>query len=97
MEQELVRENIINELYEGELTFEHADPTKKYLIVIKFLDGSKREFVGPDNKPLELEKEVMLGKEEGKVHLVLKGTKTMFKHIQKLKDVRVTAEIIDKN
>lgn len=95
-EQEVVKEEAINEIYEGELAFEHANPTKNYLITIKVLDEDNREFVGPDNNALKLEEEVILGKEKGKIHLVLKGTKPMVEHIQKLKNVQVSADMTEK-
>nr|WP_254005531.1 hypothetical protein [Enterococcus gallinarum] len=94
--QESHQETGINELYRGELDFQHADPTKPYLITVQFIDKEKREFVGPDKQPLRLEKEVTLGKEQGTVFLVVKGNKPMLAHIQKLKDVQVSASLKEK-
>ncbi|MGQ5519979.1 hypothetical protein ACULLB_09800 [Enterococcus gallinarum] len=94
--QESQQEITINELYRGELDFQHAYPTKPYLITVQFIDKEKREFFGPDKQPLRLEKEVTLGKEQGTVFLVVKGNKPMLAHIQKLKDVQVSASLKEK-
>lgn len=94
--QESQQETTVNELYRGELDFQHADPTKSYLITVRFIDKEKREFFGPDKQPLRLEKEVTLGKEQGIVFLVVKGNKPMLAHIQKLKDVQVSASLKEK-
>lgn len=95
-QEERQQETTINELYQGELDFQHADPTKPYLITVQFIDKEKREFFGPDKQPLQLEKEITLGKEQGTVFLVVKGNKPMLAHIQKLKDVQVSASLKEK-
>ncbi|MCO5478357.1 hypothetical protein ACK4CS_01210 [Enterococcus gallinarum] len=94
--QKSQQETTINELYRGELDFQHANPTKPYLITVQFIDKEKREFVGPDKQSLHLEKEVTLGKEQGTVFLVVKGNKPMLAHIQQLKDVQVSASLKEK-
>lgn len=95
-QEESQQETTINELYRGELDFQHADPTKPYLITVQFTDKEKREFLGPDKQPLRLEKEVTLGKEQGIAFLAVKGNKPMLAHIQKLKDVQVSASLKEK-
>ncbi|OOG23510.1 hypothetical protein BZK37_17300 [Enterococcus casseliflavus] len=95
-QEESQQETAINELYRGKLDFQHADPTKPYLITVQFIDKEKREFFGPDKQPLQLEKEITLGKEQGTVFLVVKGNKPMLAHIQKLKDVQVSASLKEK-
>ncbi|OTO02274.1 hypothetical protein [Enterococcus sp. 5B3_DIV0040] len=95
-QEESQQETTINELYRGELDFQHADPTKPYLLTVQFIDKEKREFVGPDKQPLHLEKEIILGKEQGTVFLVVKGNKPMVAHIQRLNDVQVSASLKEK-
>ena len=95
-QEESQQKTTINELYRGKLDFQHADPTKPYLITVQFIDKEKREFVGPDKQPLHLEKEVTLGKEQGIAFLAVKGNKPMLAHIQKLKDAQVSASLKEK-
>lgn len=95
-QEESQQETTINELYRGKLDFQHADPTKPYLLMVCFIDKEKREFFGPDKQPLRLEKEITLGKEHGTVFLVVKGNKPMLAHIQQLKDVQVSASLKEK-
>ncbi|OTN93620.1 hypothetical protein [Enterococcus faecium] len=82
-----------NELYQGDLSFTHADPKKKYLLTIRLIDKANHEYAGPDKKPLKREKEVVLGKTEGVVHVVVKANRPMFEHIQNLKETQVSATL----
>lgn len=86
----------VNELYQGDLSFEHADPEKTYLLSIQLLDKAYHEYVGPDKKPLKKEKELVLGKSEGVVHVVVKANSPMLTHIQHLKDIQVSASLKEK-
>ncbi|MDT2688578.1 hypothetical protein P7E23_19380, partial [Enterococcus gallinarum] len=61
-----------NELYQGDLSFEYADPEKPYVLMIWFIDKANHEYVGSDKKPLKREKELILGKAKGVVHVVVK-------------------------
>ena len=78
----------VNELYQGDLSFEHANPEKTYLLSIQLLDKTNHEYVGPDKKPLKREKELVLGKSKGVVHVIVKANSPMLTHIQHLKDVQ---------
>ncbi|GAB7305316.1 MULTISPECIES: hypothetical protein [Bacillota] len=82
-----------NELYQGDLSFEHADPGKQYLLTIRFIDKMNHEYTGPDKKPLKREKKLILGKTKGVVHVVVKANRSMLTHIQKLKDIQVSATL----
>ncbi|MBO6419936.1 hypothetical protein [Enterococcus gallinarum] len=85
-----------NELYQGDLSFEYADPEKPYVLMIWFIDKANHEYVGPDKKPLKREKEWILGKAKGVVHVVVKANRPMLTHIQKLKDIQVSMTLKEK-
>ncbi|MFD2390561.1 hypothetical protein [Enterococcus gallinarum] len=85
-----------NELYQGDLSFEYADPEKPYVLMIWFIDKANHEYVGPDKKPLKREKELILGKAKGVVHVVVKANRPMLTHIQKLKDIQVSMTLKEK-
>ncbi|MGH0007834.1 MULTISPECIES: hypothetical protein [Enterococcus] len=82
-----------NELYQGDPSFEHADPGKQYLLMIRLIDKMNHEYAGPDKKPLKREKKLILGKTKGVVHVVVKANRSMLTHIQKLKDIQVSATL----
>ncbi|OTO01267.1 hypothetical protein [Enterococcus sp. 5B3_DIV0040] len=94
--QESQQETTINEFYRGKLEFQQADPAKSYVVTIRLVDKEGHEFLGPDQKNLTLEKEVVLGKEQGIIFIVVKGNKPMLAHIQKLNDVQVSASLKEK-
>ncbi|EGO8634331.1 hypothetical protein QL852_002818 [Enterococcus faecalis] len=83
----------VNELYQGDISFEHANPEKTYLLSIQLLDKKNHEYVGPDKKPLKREKELVLGKSKGVVHVIVKANSPMLTHIQHLKDVQVSVSL----
>ena len=85
-----------NVLYQGDLSFEYADPEKPYVLTIRFIDKANHEYVGPDKKPLKREKELILGKAKGVVHVVVKANRPMLTHIQKLKDIQVSMTLKEK-
>lgn len=85
-----------NELYQGDLSFEYADPEKPYVLMIWFIDKANHEYVGPDKKPLKREKELILGKAKGVIHVVVKANRPMLTHIQKLKDIQVSMKLKEK-
>ena len=86
-----------NELYQGDLSFEYADPEKPYVLTIRFIDKANHEYVGPDKKPLKREKELILGKAKGVVHVVVKANRSMLTHIHKLKDIQVSMTLNERN
>lgn len=86
-----------NELYQGDLSFEYADPEKPYVLTIRFIDKANHEYVGPDKKPVKREKELILGKAKGVVHVVVKANRSMLTHIQKLKDIQVSMTLNERN
>lgn len=86
-----------NVLYQGDLSFEYADPEKPYVLTIRFIDKANHEYVGPDKKPLKREKELILGKAKGVVHVVVKANRSMLTHIQKLKDIQVSMTLNERN
>ena len=86
-----------NVLYQGDLSFEYADPEKPYVLMIWFIDKANHEYVGPDKKPLKREKELILGKAKGVVHVVVKANRSMLTHIQKLKDIQVSMTLNERN
>ncbi|MGQ5521364.1 hypothetical protein ACULLB_16925 [Enterococcus gallinarum] len=85
-------EKSVNELYQGNIDFENADPAQAYILSIS-LQGEEGQFVDPDGKPLEVKKEIILGKKEGKVYVKLTGNKPMLNHIKKLKNVKVVCNL----
>ncbi|QGM92269.1 hypothetical protein [Enterococcus faecalis] len=88
-------EKTFNELYHGDIAFENANPQHTYIIFIS-LRGENGQFVGPDGAPLEVKKEIILGKKEGKVHVKLTGNKPMLSHIKELKHVKVICDLKEK-
>lgn len=84
-----------NDLYQGDISFEHADPEKEYLLTVRFIDKTNHEYVGPDKKPLKREKKFILGKEKGIVHVVVKANRPMLAHVQKLRDIQVSLTLTE--
>ncbi|MGH1842265.1 hypothetical protein ABE867_16400 [Enterococcus gallinarum] len=85
----------VNELYQGNIDFENANPKHTYIISIS-LKGEDGQFVDPDGKPLEVKKNIILKKKEGIVHVKLTGNKPMLNHIKKLKNVKVVCDLKEK-
>ncbi|MCO5542097.1 hypothetical protein ACULLB_16725 [Enterococcus gallinarum] len=60
----------VNELYHGNIDFKDANPEYMYIISIS-LKGEKGQFIALDGNPLEVKKDIILWKKEGKVKLIL--------------------------
>lgn len=95
-EQEVTKYSAPNQIFQGELIFENANSEKTYIVKTKLISKEGNRFIGPDKKPLEVNKEIVLGKQQGKINILLKGNKPMLVHIGKLKDVQVSSELKEK-
>ena len=88
-------EKSVNELYQGNIDFENANPKHLYILSIS-LKGEDGQFVDPDGEPLEVKKDIILKRKEGIVHVKLTGNKPMLNHIKKLKNVKVVCDLKEK-